>query len=139
MKDYAIEQFPHSINLLKAIAEDKYIEVIYGFFNGGDPRDFKPDEECCTPEEINKWKEAVTLWNNTNNVKYEGSHYWIYNEVGHIVGSGTNATFGIGAYLYIAEHDPMDQSKCEHDYEEDFMNGNHCVYCGHEINLPLKE
>jgi len=33
-------------------------ESTYGYFCGGDPRDFHPDHECCTPEEIQRHKEA---------------------------------------------------------------------------------
>jgi hypothetical protein len=33
-------------------------EPIYGYFGGGDPRDFHPDHECCSPEEIKRHKEA---------------------------------------------------------------------------------
>lgn len=30
----------------------------YGSFMGGDPRDFSPDREACTPEEIAAWEAA---------------------------------------------------------------------------------
>lgn len=38
--------------------QDEHDEVIYGFFHLDDPRDFIPDEECSTPEEIAAHKEA---------------------------------------------------------------------------------
>jgi hypothetical protein len=38
-------------------------EVIYGFFHGGDPREFSPDDECCSPDEIRRHKAACDLWN----------------------------------------------------------------------------
>lgn len=35
-----------------------YEESYYGYFVGGDPRDFHPDHESCTPEEIANHKSA---------------------------------------------------------------------------------
>jgi hypothetical protein len=32
---------------------------VYGFFSGGDPRDFHPDYEDCSPDEIRAWQQAV--------------------------------------------------------------------------------
>lgn len=37
-------------------------ESVYGFFAGGDPRDFSPDYESCDPKEISRWKAACKLW-----------------------------------------------------------------------------
>lgn len=37
-------------------------EITYGPFPGGDPRNFTPDEECCTPVEIAAWKAACAEW-----------------------------------------------------------------------------
>lgn len=34
----------------------------YGLFPGGDPRRFKPDEQDCMPEEIEKHKAACAAW-----------------------------------------------------------------------------
>lgn len=34
----------------------------YGFFHGGDPRNFFPDGECCSPQEIENHKRACELW-----------------------------------------------------------------------------
>lgn len=33
-------------------------ESSYGPFPGGDPRLFRPDEDCCTDEEIARWYRA---------------------------------------------------------------------------------
>ena len=38
-------------------------ELTYGFFIGGDPRNFKPDYEVCTEKEIQKWKNDCQKWN----------------------------------------------------------------------------
>lgn len=34
------------------------IQGIYGFFNGGDPRNFHPDAGDCTPEELENHRKA---------------------------------------------------------------------------------
>ena len=31
---------------------------VYGFFHGGDPREFHPDGECCSPKEYENHKRA---------------------------------------------------------------------------------
>lgn len=53
------------IDELRAIAErlreQEASEVGYGYFPGGDPRDFSPDEESCTEKEIAAWKRACEL------------------------------------------------------------------------------
>lgn len=49
--------------LLEAISEiDDEGEPSYGYYLGGDPRDFSPDEECCSPEEISAHAEACRAW-----------------------------------------------------------------------------
>lgn len=42
---------------------DEFEYTLYGNFMGGDPRDFVPDEEVCTPEEITAWAAACEEWN----------------------------------------------------------------------------
>lgn len=42
--------------------EETYIERTYGPFRGGDPRDFEPDVELCTAEEIKAWGAACAEW-----------------------------------------------------------------------------
>jgi hypothetical protein len=34
------------------------MQPTYGFFHGGDPREFHPDYESCTEHEIAAWKQA---------------------------------------------------------------------------------
>lgn len=38
-------------------------EPMYGFFPGGDPRTFTPDEESATPAELEAWKRDCARWN----------------------------------------------------------------------------
>lgn len=39
-----------------------HTETGYGFFIGGDPRRFTPDEESNTPEELENWRLACEAW-----------------------------------------------------------------------------
>lgn len=73
---------------------------MYGFFPGGDPRDFIPDEESCTEKEITAWKEACALWNEGKKVVCEGSHRWLVDGEGNVIGTATVSSFGIGIYYY---------------------------------------
>jgi hypothetical protein len=36
---------------------------LYGHFYGGDPRDFRPDPDCNTPEELERHRAACEAWN----------------------------------------------------------------------------
>jgi hypothetical protein len=101
MIDYALHEFPQSVNLKQAIEQGKHIDVVYGFFTGGDPRDFKPDFECCTADEITRWKEACQKWNDGEQLNCPGSHINITDDDGKLIGFCTKATFGIGVYLYV--------------------------------------
>ena len=38
-----------------------HVEAIYGFYHGQDPRTFSPDQESCTPEEVEAHKLAIVL------------------------------------------------------------------------------
>ena len=70
------------------------MSIGYGFFPGGDPRNFTPDEECCSPEEILSWETACAEWNKGNEVQVGASC---------VVASGmliTIAPFGIGTYQF---------------------------------------
>ena len=43
-----------------AIGSDNDCEYeLYGYFSGGDPRNFHPDFQDCTPDEIRAWELAV--------------------------------------------------------------------------------
>jgi len=77
----------------------------YGFFTGGDPREFTPDLECCTEKEIQAWKEACQLWNEGNKVICEGSHRWLVGPNGEFMGTATVSSFGIGIYTYDDEEE----------------------------------
>ena len=75
-------------------------EIMYGVFPGGDPRDFKPDEECCSPEEIAAWKAACEEWERGEGVDRGPGCSFAGDGSVH---DGTG--FGIGTY-YIEVEDP---------------------------------
>lgn len=73
-------------------------QVSYGPFPGGDPRRFKPDEECCSVEEIANWKAACDAW--------DGGEYQDRGPGCLTLGDGSVAAagtgFGIGTYTWSA-------------------------------------
>lgn len=72
----------------------------YGFYLGGDPRKFCPDEESCTPKELADHKAACEKWNEAEakGEKLEpdpcGSG-WISPTV-HV----TRSAYGLGSYTF---------------------------------------
>lgn len=42
--------------------EAEACDCSYGFFLGGDPRRFKPDDEMNSPEELARWRAACAAW-----------------------------------------------------------------------------
>lgn len=75
------------------------IGSVYGYFTGGDPRDFFPDHESCSPEEIKKHREACEEADRLNaNPNLPCPSFWIRTEHGcvHVL----RAPFGIGVTSY---------------------------------------
>lgn len=70
------------------------IETGYGFFPGGDPRKFTPDDECNTAEELAAWELACAEWDKGNEVR--PMHGCVLAD-GRIVNL---STFGLGSYVY---------------------------------------
>jgi hypothetical protein len=77
---------------------------MYGHFHGGDPRAFRPDRECCTPEEIAVWEAACAAWNRGEQVEpavVSGHYVPEPGVVMHISGS----SYGIGVYEWDCDGD----------------------------------
>lgn len=74
----------------------------YGFFCGGDPRKFHPDEESTTEEERASHKAACERWDAGDTTALPGS--CVHFEGGHILLSG----FGMGSYEYGVEEEPWE-------------------------------
>jgi hypothetical protein len=80
-------------------------QVTYGYFPGGDPREFTPDEESCTPNEIEAWKLACELVESGEVKLVSGQHHWpVFDKLGVCIGHTTHSPFGIGTYTY---NDPV--------------------------------
>lgn len=89
-------------------------EMGYGFFPGGDPRDFTPDFGDCSEKEITAWKEACQQWNEGKRVVCEGSHRWLVDSKGNVIGTATVSSFGIGTYVYDMEDEGDENEIHEH-------------------------
>ena len=74
-------------------------QPLYGFFHGGDPRDFHPDYECSTPDEIAAHKEACQQANILEKARNMPCHSgWVrtHEFAAHIL----RAPFGLGITTY---------------------------------------
>lgn len=83
-------------------------QSVYGFFTGGDPRSFHPDEPECRQEEIDNWKKACELWNEAESrgetPDPEKCHSgFIFNDKGECLGQVLGAPYGIGVQTYVDE------------------------------------
>lgn len=97
------ERLRAALENVRAYIKQQVEEHDYGFFPGGDPTRFIPDEEVNTPEEIENWKDACERWNSGDKTGEEGSHRWLTNEDGEIIGTSTVAKLGMGICTYINE------------------------------------
>lgn len=71
------------IDALRAIADSIRHEADtshYGYFLGGDPREFTPDFEVCTVEEIERHKADCEAWERGGQVDRGGPHYELTDE-----------------------------------------------------------
>lgn len=74
---------------------EPHVEMGYGYFCGGYPRDFLPDYESCTPEEIENHRKACEEANRSEAAATLACPSgWAGNV--HIL----CAPFGIGGYIY---------------------------------------
>lgn len=95
-------------------------ELGYGFFPGGDPRDFTPDYEMCSPEEIERWKVDVALAEAGFTVVTPPSGQWIYDQDGKPVMHILAPKYGMGTYQYrLQDEDMGDGFMLVEDYDSD--------------------
>lgn len=73
----------------------------YGHFGGGDPRDFEPDYELCTPQEIERWKSDVARVEAGEDLKAPSAGEWNKSGTIHILAP----VYGIGTYKYRLDDD----------------------------------
>lgn len=71
----------------------------YGYFLGGDPRDFTPDGEVCTPEEIAAHRAACEAWERGERPELDRHHHKIVQlEDGRHGVASFSGPFGMGVY-----------------------------------------
>lgn len=77
----------------------------YGFFPGGDPRDFSPDTESCTDEEINAHAEECGRWERGERADegHSGRIADVETKHGRGVALVCGHRFGIGTYTMKCE------------------------------------
>lgn len=75
-------------------AEISDIEWCYGFFPGGDPRDFSPDYEMCTVQEVDDWKKDCAEWEAGSGQPCPPAGYWNADHTMHILAP----RYGMGVY-----------------------------------------
>jgi len=73
-------------------------DVMYGHFGGGDPRDFTPDYELCTADEIERWKADVALAESGETVTAPPAGQWFYDKDGNPTMHVLAPKYGIGTY-----------------------------------------
>lgn len=73
-------------------AEDAY----YGYPCVEDPRDYTPDVEVCTDEEIANWKAACAAWDRGEGRPVPSPHEDLVDGDGRKVGHVTTAPMGMG-------------------------------------------
>lgn len=73
-------------------------EAIYGYYPGGDPRDFSPDPECCTAAELAAHKEACAAWERGERPQYEAHHHEMSQHGEAVVSLSFAGAFGLGVY-----------------------------------------
>lgn len=75
----------------------------YGYFPGGDPRDFTCDPESCSDEEMQSHREACAAWEDGLCVDVGGACHWYAgyatDVASRIVIKITKPTYGVGVYI----------------------------------------
>jgi hypothetical protein len=79
----------------------------YGYFGGGDPRDFTPDPDCSTEAERAAHKAACDAWNRGAGAPVDGAHD--ERVEGDAVVVSTRAVFGLGVQV---RRDPLLAAFC---------------------------
>lgn len=74
-------------------------EFMYGYFPGGDPRDFTPDYELCAKEEIEAWKADVEAAERGDTVVCPPSGQWLFGKDGKAILHILAPRYGIGTYI----------------------------------------
>lgn len=91
----------------------------YGFFSGGDPRNFFPDHESCSPEEIANHKRACEAAEKHGLTDLECPSFFFKDDNGN-VGHVLKAPFGIGSYTIEMESyfEPLEERDPAESWDE---------------------
>lgn len=83
----------------------------YGYYNGGDPRDFSPDPECCTETELAAHKAACEAWERGERPESEKHRHEVLQRGETTVIASYAGAFGMGVYSIRDEdaEDVLDQ------------------------------
>lgn len=107
-REQALAALKAVLPLVSDMARD---DATYGYYHGGDPRDFTPDEEVCTPEEIASHRAACEAWDRGETpdpggphqplteddaLRIELSHGVARNPIPALTGHKTVAHYGMG-------------------------------------------
>lgn len=72
----------------------------YGFFPGGDPRSFTPDEEGTTDEEFARWKADCEAAERGENADQSPAGETLRDKDGKWLGHIIHGKYGLGVYTY---------------------------------------
>lgn len=95
MSDIVLDE---EIDALRAIADRVRLEaesVTYGWFPGGDPREFSPDPESSTDAELARHRADCEAWEAGEGVDRGGPHVPL-GDIGHL----TLSAYGLGSYTW---------------------------------------
>ena len=83
----------------------------YGYFHGGDPRDFFPDAEVCTAEEMAAHKAACEAWDRGERPPLDVHRHELVEYEGKQAIASYAGAFGMGTYSMRDEEaeDVLDQ------------------------------
>lgn len=87
----------------------KHSESTYGYYPGGDPRNFFPDNESCTSDELEAHRLACRAWDRGEQPDPGGAHIAL-GLPGEVIGWVTRAYYGVG--IYSIEWDCEGASDC---------------------------
>jgi hypothetical protein len=73
-------------------------DVSYGFFPGGDPREFHPDPESSTEEEREAHRLACEAAESGEKTNESPACQWLVSEDGQSAAVVTHGKFGLGTY-----------------------------------------
>lgn len=97
---------------------EPHVECFYGFFHGGDPREFHPDYESCSEQEIANWKEACDKATELESARdLPCPSGWI--RTPEFTAHMLVTPFGIGTYTYKQEtfYEPSEMDFVDTDLE----------------------